>query len=166
MLKYLLGAALLTGCAPAPTAGEAPRPARAVPAERPAASGTGDETVPVRADTVYLPRFNADPDRAYPEAALGGLLLLDGPCLRVRVGRSAPALVVWPPGTTLSRSPDGPVRVVRADGVTVTVGEIVRFGGGLSGPDAVPPPPAHLDRGVPAECPPPFLVAGSFEPSA
>jgi hypothetical protein len=81
-----------------------------------------------------LPTYTASD--SYPGALLTGRLELRGGCVYLTRERDRRALLVWSPGTRLTRS-EGRTRIVSASGkVRGEIGQTVRFGGGETGPGA------------------------------
>jgi hypothetical protein len=73
----------------------------------------------------------------------GTLVILPGGCLGIDSGAST-LVVAWPPGTTFAGGETVGIRL--PEGRVIRVGDVVRAGGGVLGPDPATPP-------KPGDCP-------------
>ena len=120
----LLAVAMLAACG----AGSGPQPAG-----DPSARGGTDARTASGAAEVFFPQVRGGLDGG-PTAMAGGRLVVDEKgCLRLKSGKGATQMPVWPASLRLETE-DGRIRVKSSGGRTVAeVGKEVSMGGGRSG---------------------------------
>ena len=90
------------------------------------------------------------------EAALKGELVLENGCLRVKSVNGAGYLLIWPKRHKLTV--DGQdIRIIADSGISLSVGEEIRIGGGTLSLAHVP---TLVEQPLPSDCPGPYWVVG------
>ena len=90
------------------------------------------------------------------EAALKGELVLENGCLRVKSVNGAGYLLIWPKRHKLTVDGED-IRIIADSGVSLSVGEEIRIGGGTLPLRLVQ---TMLEQPLPSDCPGPYWIVG------
>lgn len=148
---------LMAGCGGAVPATATQTPATLGAEEQQQSASTATPVPP--SPYLHFPQQHGEGRSVIYEALLKGELVLENGCIRARTTDGlSDHLLIWPPGFQLSV--DGQdVRISNESGVSLTVGQEIRIGGGELRLAHVQP---LVEEPVPSDCPGPYWLVGEI----